>query len=497
MTGKKRSATRLKDPIQEGIALLMALIALLILSVIALYLAMVATAEVRISDNFESHYRAHSAALAGLSHARALLPGLRFDDLLPGPDGTYDTSPAYLAAATAYSYRMPISWAVARMLDILNPAGDLSGNADDGIISTGHHPGGNGQVLIPLTGIAHSVANPNGPGVLYTSRYFVRASDNNGEGSELAADPANNPFIDGDGQIILRSTGIARTLGEGTPTRIRNNSAVVFEARYKRFSTYDLDAPLVVQSSAVASASGSMFYGNTFLIQGGPSTSGIATIDTSSADGTAPAQQILSRLAPIQTRCLQGAGLEPSIRDITSFIAAHPDKQLLLDKAASWRFIRQSLPQFADNVFSGAQNWIGAAPLPLGSYDPTLPVTVPGQDPRVTFVDGDLTIDGNLVGGGLLVVTGRVTILGHFVFSGIILVLGSGELDIGGRSSISGGVFLACLTSANGDLSWGTAKLSVRDTCQIVFNRDVIRMAVSLIPPVQLGIREITPVIDP
>jgi len=497
MTGMKRSAGRVDCLRQEGIALLMALIALLLLSVIGLYLAMVATAEIRISDNFESHYRAHSAALAGLSHARALLRGLRFDDLLQGPDGAYDTSTAYLAAAKTYSYRMPVSWAVARMLDILNPAGDLSGLADDGTVSTGHYAGGNGQVLIPLTGIAHSVANPNGPGLLCTSRYFVKVSDNNGEESELAADPANNPFIDGDGQIIVRSMGIAKTLGEGTQNGNRNNSAVVFEARFKRFSTYDLDAPLVVQSSAVGNASGNMFSGNTFLIQGGPSASGIATIDTSSTDGIAPAQQILSRLASTQTRYVQGAGLEPSIRDLTSAIAAHPDKRLLLDQAASWRFIRQSMPQFADNSLSGVQSWIGAAPLPLGRYDPALPATVPSQDPRVTFVDGDLIIDGNLEGGGLLVVTGRVTILGHFVFNGLILVLGSGELDIGGRSSISGGIFLACLTSVEGNLSWGTAKLSIRDNCQIVFDREVIRMAVSLIPPVQLGIREITPIIDP
>jgi hypothetical protein len=497
MAGTRRSAGWWNSLDQEGIALLLALIALLLLSVISLCLAMVATAEVRISDNFESHHRAGSAALAGLSHARALLTGLRFDDLLQGPDGTYDASAAHLAAARAYPFRMPVSWAVSRMLDILDPAGDLSSLADDGTISTGHSPGGNGQVLIPITGIAHSAPNPNGPGLLCIGRYFVKVSDNNGEESELAADPADNPFVDGDGQIIVRSMGIAKTLGEGTEAGTRHNSAVVFEAKFKRFATYDLDAALVVQSSAVAQAAWGMFSGNTFLIQGGPSASGIAVIDTATEDGIAPAQQILSRIASAQTRCLQGAGQEPSVRDLTAAIAAHPDKRLLLDATASWRFIRQSIPQCADNRLSGAQNWIGTAPQPLGRYDPALPAAATSQDPRVTFVDGDLAIEGNFEGGGLLVVTGKVTILGHFVFNGLILVLGSGELEIGGSTSISGGILLARLATAEGSLSWGTVKLSIKDASQIVFNREVIRMAISLIPPVQLGIREITPIIDP
>ena len=34
-----------------------------------------------------------------------------------------------------------------------------------------------------------------------TARYFVKVTDNNGDASELEADPSDNPFFDGDGII--------------------------------------------------------------------------------------------------------------------------------------------------------------------------------------------------------------------------------------------------------------------------------------------------------
>lgn len=497
MHGNSEAHARVRHIGQQGIALLLALVALLVLSIIGLYLALIATTEVRISDNFESYLRARSGALAGLSHARALLRGVRFDDLLQGPDGTHDAGAAYLSSAKTHAFRMPLSWSSARIVDIVDPTGFLVTVPDDGVINAGPDAAGNGVSLIPLDGISHAAANPSGPGMLTTVRYFVKVTDNNGEPSEIAADPTDDPFVDGDGQIILRSMGIARTIAEGPQAGKYSNSVVVFEARFKRFSIFALDAPVVVQSSAVEPASASMFTGNTFLIQGGVGTAGIAGIDTSTSDGLEPAREIESRIGQDQKACILGGGANPPIQDITASIAAHTDKRLLLDKAAAWRFLRQTVPRFADNNLLGAQNWTDGSPVPLGNYDPALPPTSPGQDPRVTYVDGDLLADGYVAGGGLLVVTGKASLRGHFTFNGLILVLGAGVLDIEGWSTISGAIFLATLSNDNGNLSWGTAKLSIGGNSRIRFDRGAVQAAVNLIPAVQLGCREITPIIDP
>lgn len=486
-----------RDLHQRGTALLIALITLLIVTMIGCYLALIATAEVRISDNFESYHRARSAALAGLSHGRALLRGIRHDDLLLGPDGSHDAGGAYLASARTYAFRMPVSWSAARVLDIASPAGALFGVPDDGVINTGRHAAGDGLVLIPLEGIAHESANPNGPGTFITGRYFVKVTDNSGEASELAADPADDPFADGDGQIFLRSMGIARTLAIGLQSGSHRNSVVVFEARLKRFSTYVLDAPLVVQSDSIEPVSAAMFSGSTFLIQGGPDAPGIAVIDPTIQNSVEPAQEILSRLGPAQTACVQGLGAPPSIGNLTAAIAAHSDKRLLLDTAVSWWFVRHSAPRFADSALPGPQVWIGAAPVPLGSYDTALSPAAPDQNPRVTYVDGDLSVDGSVEGAGLLVITGKATIRGHFKFNGLILVLGDGELDLGGWGTVSGAIFVARLSDESGSIGWGTAKLSIGENCLLRYDRQAIEAAVNLIPAVQLGCREITPIIDP
>jgi Tfp pilus assembly protein PilX len=64
--------------------------------------------------------------------------------------------------------------------------------------------------------------------------------------------------------------------------------------------------------------------------------------------------------------------------------------------------------------------------------------------PQVTYVNGDFTLNG---GAGVLVVTGNLTISGGMTFDGLILVVGQGTVRIngggGGGSSIYGSVFVA------------------------------------------------------
>src|SRR5438034_5349564 len=72
---------------QEGLALLIAVIALSVFSLLGLYMSLDATTEVRISENYESRAQAVLAARAGINHARELMRGLEHNDLLRGPDG--------------------------------------------------------------------------------------------------------------------------------------------------------------------------------------------------------------------------------------------------------------------------------------------------------------------------------------------------------------------------------------------------------------------------
>src|SRR5262245_35704124 len=316
---------------ERGFASLIALAALSLFSLLALYMALGAVTELRLADNFEAHTQATYAALAGLNHARVVLRGLAPDDLLKGPDGTYDASPAYLARARSFGFRSLMNWTAARLLDLADPAVDVSSLPDDGLVNTGSVGGAPGTILIPVTGVVYSGMNPYDPGAQLLARYFIKVTDNNGEATELAGDPADDPFLDGDGTFIVRSMGVAQTIRENTGDTVRANSVVVYEGRYRQRRTFDLDAPLVLQGTSVLPAGAAIFTGNTFAIAGGPANPGIAIVDPDTTDAAIPADQVTSALAPNQRGNVQGMGLSPSVMDITASVRANDDKGLVLD----------------------------------------------------------------------------------------------------------------------------------------------------------------------
>jgi Tfp pilus assembly protein PilX len=483
---------------QEGLAILMSLIALSLFSLLGLYMAINATTEVRVSDNYESQVQARFAAQAGLNHARELLRGLRFDYHLKGPDGLIDAVTTGLVQARTYAFRNPLDWATARSINILDPANDVAAAGDDGVLNTGKYGTRDGTALIPRTGIAHATQDPNGDGLLTTSRYFVKVTDNNGEASELGVDLADDPFVDGDGIIVVRSMGVAQTILEKTGANLRRNSVALFEARYKIRTVFNLDAALVVQGNIVLSSESVMFNGASFLIQGGAINRGIATIDVETTDSLSPAQAISSKLRGSQTNNVQGAGLIPSIQDMTNSIVAHSEKKSLLDRAFLWNFVTNAAPGFADTTVNGNQSWSGGNAPYLGRYDVGRAANDPVQDPRVTLVTGDLSISGNVTGGGILLVRGKFSAAGPFSYTGLILVIGAGDISLEDLSAgINGGIYVVNLANLEGGLTWGTPKMTISGTCNIIMNRDAIDAAARLIPPAQISWREVTSIMDP
>jgi len=472
-------------PEDSGAALLLALLALLLLSLLGLFLSLSATTAVHISDNYESEVQAAYAALAGLRHARVLLRGLALNDVLCGPDGTYDSSERYRAEARSYGFRMPLPLSVAQAMNVVDPALDVAGVSDDGLINTGIYAGTPGTVLIPKTGIGQSAQNPYGAGEITVSRYFVKASDNNGEASETAGDPEDNPFIDGDGIVILRSIGVCRTLSERVGAVMRRNAVAVFETRLKRPSTWILGSALITIGSGItADLSG------TFKISGG-AFPGVATIDPVPEDALIPDQSL--RAAADGVGDISGGGLAPpSVQDISMRIRSVPDQSKLLDPSYLWDFTRNRALHMADSYFGGSQSWVGGDTPYLGSYDPDRPANAPGQDPRITVIHGDLQISGAVSGGGLLIVTGNLTCSGPFFYSGLILVIGSGNLNLAGDGTlIEGSVFAAGLIGSGGMVRFGVPRVSIGGNARIVSNDAAVRMAASLIPPSQISFREV------
>jgi hypothetical protein len=73
-------------------------------------------------------------------------------------------------------------------------------------------------------------------------------------------------------------------------------------------------------------------------------------------------------------------------------------------------------------------------------------------NPKVTVVDGDLTLSGTTSGAGILLVTGTLTYSGNFSFDGLVMVIGSGHIiaNGGGSGQFNGGVVIANIGNNSG-----------------------------------------------
>lgn len=85
-------------------------------------------------------------------------------------------------------------------------------------------------------------------------------------------------------------------------------------------------------------------------------------------------------------------------------------------------------------------------------------------NPQIVYVNGDLTLSGNAQGYGILVVTGNLTVSGTVGWNGIVLVIGKGVFTTDGTDQYNGAVVVANTVDALGN------PLPVQGTAQVTVN---------------------------
>ncbi len=85
----------------------------------------------------------------------------------------------------------------------------------------------------------------------------------------------------------------------------------------------------------------------------------------------------------------------------------------------------------------------------VGTFHPNTTTTT-----SINYVSGDLTLNGNGTGNGILVVTGTLTMSGNFSWNGIIFVVGDGivQMNGGGNGQINGTMWVAKTWDASHNL---------------------------------------------
>jgi hypothetical protein len=467
---------------QRGIALLVAIIVAILLSLLGLSLTFMSLKEAATSTEFENHEKALMIADGGLHRLKSALRGDDLSALLSTSStvGSYSTG-----TVTGYAVRMPILAIDARNVDFENPP---TGGART---VTG--------LLTPPTGDLISVGDVRG-------RFFGKVTDNQDEAPLGLAD---DPLVDQDGKVYVRVVGIYRGTGGEVNSygSSAKNSVAVLEALLERDMSFNLQSPL----SFYGHNANINFAGNSFTIDGydhrgmtfdeitgKPPHSdaglnefyGVSCLydDETGGDATSAVSDVNNALSKNQKNNITGAGGFPSITDGTQDVRDSPNEDAAnIFNAEFLAHFVQAVSAVADIKYTTDTHLSSDAVLGTAEHR------------QITVCEGDLELTGSGTGAGILIVKGAFKVGGSFTYDGVILVVGEGDVELGGTNkSFVGGMYVANMVeNPDGTHGFGVPTLNDSGNSNFYMKSDSILLGYSLLPMRLVSWREITPEIEP
>jgi hypothetical protein len=425
-----RSFTRKSNQKSEqGAALFIAIFALLLVSVVAMALTSMAGTETAMNSNYKSSVQAFYDAKAGVEEGRG-----RLWTGNPNALGGFVTAPGTTMGVGQVRY-------------ILNPAGGETVNPTDMSASNPYADrqystewGVNPPTSAPTIGSISSQAGVPGPPykwVRITPRTELSAGiDVNGDG---ALDNANPLYYDGTQQMlsnqipvnaaaaqVFEVTALSVTPSGGQRMVQYTVSPTILNLTFPSALTFNGPTPVYNAPNSNPSGmngndrSGSNpLAGCTVPVQAAkPAIGVIAGGDIPGTTSGIPSNRLNNYV---------GSGGAPSVGDISGLLP--PNEQTV----TSLQNLVRSITQVANNVLTGPISGLSAAQ--LGS----------AANPQITVVNGDLTLSGGGTGYGILVVTGNFTFSGDWGWRGVVLAIGSGNVQEngGGNNEFDGAVLVA------------------------------------------------------
>jgi hypothetical protein len=419
---------------ERGVALFIAIFALLLISVVALALMVMAGTETSLNSNYKSSVQAFYDARAGVEEARG-----RLWSGSPNPITNLLVSPVTgMMAVGQVAYIQNPAGA-----EVVNPLDTSSGNpyADRQYINEwGSNPPA-ASIMIASVSTQAGVAGPLYKWVRITPKTEKSANmDVNGDG---ALDNTQPLFYDGTQQTLANQVPATATAYQVfeltalsvTPAGSRrmvqyNVAATNLNLKFPSALTFDGLTPTYnAPSSNPFDMNGNDRSGSNQLagctIPAQPAKPAVGVLnpaDISVAESSIPANRLNHYL---------GLGGTPSVGDISALL---PQTE---QTVSNLQDVVQKISNVANNVIQGPTNSV-----PMGS----------ASNPQITVVNGDLTLTGNNTGYGILVVTGKLTFSGNTGWRGIVLVVGQGSMEEngGGNNEFDGAVLVAKTLDAAG-----------------------------------------------
>lgn len=422
---------------QRGTALLISIFTLLLISVVAIGMIILASTESAVSGNYKSALQSFYYAKAGLEEGRGRIFG---GSASPLSASGFPTGGTTLAIGQVWYILNPAAGETVSPTNLTasNTYADFEYNSEWGtpVTSATVH-------TVTSTSAVAGLPPANYKWIRITPRTEKSAGlDINGDGT---IDNTNVIMYDGSQQLLANQTSVSQTYQVYTITALAvtptggrrmlqyNVSPVGLNMTFPSALTFDgPGASYGGPSSNPFTASGADLSGT-----GGEPASCNNIPQTPAnyalgATSTNDANNVASGIPGNRTNHYTGAGSStPSVGDIASSLPLSEQTPAGLDGLV------QQISSVANNVITGP-----ASTVPLGS----------ATDPQITVVKGPLNMSGNATGYGLLVVTGDLILGGTVGWRGIILVIGQGNFTYsgGGNNQFDGAVFVAKTQNASG-----------------------------------------------
>jgi hypothetical protein len=424
----KKSHTRRRKTPEAGVALLIAIFALLLIAVVAISLIVAAGMETSLSGNYRSATSAFYAAQAGLEEARGRL--------LPSNPNYFDTtSPSFVPALGA----APL--ALRQVRYVTNPAGGenvLSAYPDveyDTEFGAGSLAGATVQTIASVSPVAGI------PGALYKwvrINPITEASINIDVNSDGTLDPTTLLFFDG---LHLNLTSTGTQALEVTSLAVLPNGTQKLLQYVVAPMQFTLGFPGAV--TATGTYSGATNFGNqsaAFGISGqdfcNPARQQYAVSGT---NGTSVSNLSAALTPAANYPGTGGSAGPPAAASLGNSSVAlqnfpdplHPGQTLDLTSIAGLNQLVSEIQSIADYTTPDCSNTSN-----LGS----------ATNPTVVVVTGNCSLSGNPSppGSGILLVQGDVQYVDH-PYNGLILAIGTGAFtqQASRLTSFYGSLFLA------------------------------------------------------
>ena len=376
-----RSVARARNP-EAGNAMVVALLVLMILSSAAVAYVAVTKSEKQISSNTAIATGAFYTAEAGLTEGlyRMSYPNDSLNYI--GPPTPVAGWGEYIVMSNGASAQDPNRTGLAS--DGLDNDNDAQiDEANESYPETPSKQTGGNQLQYPYVRVEYKTLGGN----------LVRFGDSD----QNPSTPPQENFLYGDPVLKVSAVGT------------NGNAKKVIEAEAVRF-------PLLNVNAAIWAGGPLNFNGNAFLLDG------------HDHDADAPFDTIAGA-PPVKAVLTEGAASDApfTLQQQDNIIGdggsgSVSQSSFTYDFNALWG----SLAANADRSFNGATTWSSATP-PIGTL----------TDPKITAVNGDLTIQGQWQGSGILIVNGNLTMGGGCMFKGIVIAMGDARLAGGGPADVA------------------------------------------------------------